>query len=467
MDWLLKLLALPWNGCAQFYRGFLASSLSARIAWTVAIFQLFVVVLAFLMVLLLGQASIFQSWWSPGKAIVLFLLLLLVPILVYYAARLWLDRGETSRWGDIEAAWNVALVELSRQQVSLKDVPLFLLLGTDGQEQERSILQNAPINLTVLASPPGSAPLHFSGGSEAVFLCLSGVGQASIASERLRSGKGALESGIPSDRFGQDILTPKEREDSTERLKFVCELLQHAREPLAPINGVLAVVPLDFRATRSAATGAVAAAIGEDLATISLAIGLRFPVVVAASGLEMESAFPDLFQRIGKEGREKTIGQVFPINLPATPEQMQAVSQRACGALDDMIVAQLLDTKKIEDQPADRHLVGMVCRIRLYLMPQVTAMLASVLNTAAHGSGAMLAGCYLFSAGSTAAGGKHAFVGGIFDRLLEVQGDLDWTAARLARDDSNCRLVRVMRILDACMLAGIFCLLIVIWWRMA
>ena len=62
MDWVLKLLALPWNGCVQFYRGFLASSLPARIAWTVAIFQLFVVVLAFLMVLLLGQGSIFQSW---------------------------------------------------------------------------------------------------------------------------------------------------------------------------------------------------------------------------------------------------------------------------------------------------------------------------------------------------------------------------------------------------------------------
>lgn len=135
---------------------------------------------------------------------------------------------------------------------------------------------------------------------------------------------------------------------------------------------------------------------GEDLATISLAIGLRFPVVIAASGLEMESAFPDLLQRIGKEGYKKTIGQIFPINLPTTPDQMQAVSQRACGVLDDMIVTQLLDTKKLDDQPADRHLVGMVCRIRLNLIPQMTAMLASVLNSASHGGGAMLAGCYLF-----------------------------------------------------------------------
>ena len=467
MDWVLKLLALPWNGCVQFYRGFLASSLPARIAWTVAIFQLFVVVLAFLMVLLLGQGSIFQSWWSPGKAITLLVLLLVVPILVYYAARLWLDRGETSRWGDVEAAWSVALAELSRQQVNLKDVPLFLLLGTDGQEQERGILQDVPVALTVLASPPGSAPLHFSGGSDAVFLCLSGVGQAGVASEKFRSDKGALESGIQSDRFGQDILTPKEREDSTARLKFVCELVQHAREPLAPINGVLAVIPLDFLLTRTDTIGAVAAALGEDLATISLAFGLRFPVVVAGSGLEKESAFSDLLQRIGKEGCQKTIGQVFPINQPATSEQMQAVSQRACGALDDMILAQLLDAKKLEDQPADRHLVGMVCRIRLNLMPQVAAMLASVLNTAAQGSGAMLAGCYLFSAGSTAAGGKRAFVGGIFDRLLEVQGDLDWTDARLALDDSNCRVARIMRILSVCMLVGIACLLIRIWWRMA
>lgn len=122
----------------------------------------------FLMVLLLGQASIFQSWWSPGKAIILFVLLLVVPILVYYAARLWLDRGEKSRWGDVEAAWNVALVELSRQQVSLKDVPLFLLLGTDGQEEERGILQNAD-QFDGAGIPAGQCALHFPVAPKASF----------------------------------------------------------------------------------------------------------------------------------------------------------------------------------------------------------------------------------------------------------------------------------------------------------
>ena len=60
-----------------------------------------------------------------------------------------------------------------------------------------------------------------------------------------------------------------------------------------------------------------------------------------------------------------------------------------------------------------------------------------------------------------------AFIGGIFDRLLDVQGDLDWTDVRLAQDNSSCRVARIMRILDVCMLVSIACLLIVIWWRMA
>ena len=113
--------------------------------------------------------------------------------------------------------------------------------------------------------------------------------------------------------------------------------------PLAPINGVLAVSPVDFLPTRTGATGAVAAALGEDLATISLAFGLRFPVVVAGSGLEKESAFPDLLQRIGKEGCLKTIGQVFPINQPATSEQMQTLRIR-------MILA----TRQFESSRASR-----------------------------------------------------------------------------------------------------------------
>ena len=57
------------------------------IAVAVALFQAFLVTLAVAVVVLAGGIPIFQAWWTLGKVPALLLLLFLVPLLVFLAAR--------------------------------------------------------------------------------------------------------------------------------------------------------------------------------------------------------------------------------------------------------------------------------------------------------------------------------------------------------------------------------------------
>ena len=46
MNTLLKILAAPWRATSQAAQGFLSLTLAARIAWAVALLQVFVVLMA-------------------------------------------------------------------------------------------------------------------------------------------------------------------------------------------------------------------------------------------------------------------------------------------------------------------------------------------------------------------------------------------------------------------------------------
>ena len=100
MQSLLNILLLPFTAMAAAVRWFGRASVAAKIAWIVALFQFVVVALAASVVLGAGDRAVLQSWWSPGKALALLLLVVLVPLLVYQAARLWLEH-QGGRWPDI------------------------------------------------------------------------------------------------------------------------------------------------------------------------------------------------------------------------------------------------------------------------------------------------------------------------------------------------------------------------------
>ncbi len=474
MNVLLQSLAAPFAGAASLGRWFLGLSLAGRIAVAVALFQAFLVVLALAVILLAGGIPIFQAWWTPGKFTSLLVLMLVVPALVFLAARLWLQH-DVARWPDIDNAWQEARVELDRQAIDIRTTPLFLVVGLDGRDDEQTLMNAVPGTLLVKWAPAGSAPLHAYASADAIFVSLSGIG----ATCALLNGSGpAVGTAAPAEIGGDDAsaptadawrgsVVPRHRLDdateqaAAERLRTLCAWLQTARQPVASLNGVVVVLP--FGDGETAATAALGAAVSADLQTIYGTVGLRAPVTIAWRGLEGVPGCRELITTIPPHERQAALGTAWPAGLPVSHPQAHDLAVATCGALIDRVSDHLLLPQSLQQSAINRALIDLVCRLRLTAGTTMATLLQRVVALADPTTGPPpVAGSYFVAASSGT--GPDCFVRGMLERAVAVQGELEWNRRRLVHD-RNCQILgRVLGALDIALVIGVVG---VIWWRLA
>jgi hypothetical protein len=103
-----------------------------------------------------------------------------------------------------------------------------------------------------------------------------------------------------------------------------------------------------------------------------------------------------------------------------------------------------------------------MARIRLTLIARIKAVLNNALNFTAPGAGStMLAGCYVMATDTMA--DRRAFVRGMFDRMLAVQAELDWTPAKVSSDTWSRRMAGLLRILNVGLVLGFIGLIVWRW----
>jgi hypothetical protein len=450
LDTILKLLTAPWRACITASQQFLMLTLAARIAWTVAFLQFFVVCLALGIIFSSGGAAVFEAWWTPGKAVTLLALMAVIPFLVYYSAHLWLHH-EAARWHDIDKAWREALVELDRQGIDLSTTPLFLVLGSDGDRHEQTLFANTPITFDVRAAPQGSAPLHIYAGTEGIFVCLSTVGQTC----KLMPHDGAVaDSAAP--------LRSVERAEASDRLRTLCERIRNARQPIAPANGIIALVPA--MATGQTQLGMTfGSALSADLLTITVSFGLRMPLTVVGVGVDKMLGFQTLLDRLPPETKSLPLGEVFPVGRHATDSEIAALTMAACGRLADRVGNLLLDPKSLAHSADNRRLVNLLCQLRLQVAPLLQSILQHGLEYASHSDAPpTLAGCFLMPGESKSS--QLSFSDGVLARVLDVQGDLEWTRTALDRNRRYGYVARSLLVLNLLMAAAWTSIL---WWRIS
>jgi hypothetical protein len=452
-------------------------STAGKIAALVALFQLLTVALAIGVLVIGNERHVIQAWWHPYKLALLGALLILGPLFVFQAARLWLER-ETSRWPDILAAWNAALLELSHQRIAIKDVPLFIVLGGSSDEEEKRILADAPGELAVRASPAGAAGLHVWGGPDAVYVSLSRSSRLSDLSRRgseenqnvareeprtlvtdhrgnvLGEGAGATGGGaVPATRSSGEDSAPltgnpgslRLREEMGMRLRYVCELVRRERGGLAPINGTLAILPWNMIERGDAETMAVGRALGEDLASLGRGMGLRAPVVALLLCTKPDAGLAEVILRTPPGERQSRIGQRFPTGLVATSDQLGTLAVRACGSLEDLILGRLLRAPDVLVQQDNAALVALVSRVRRDLSVRLAWILQRAFVAAEGDTTALppfISGCYLAASGEGR--DQQAFIGGALDKLLDSQGDLEWAPGVESSDIRALRLARLL-----------------------
>ena len=102
-------------------------------------------------------------------------LMVVLPLVVYRVVRLSVE-GDVSPFADIQKAWNAGLAELERQGFSLSQTPLFLILGTAGETQEKALFDGARLSLNLREFPVGPSALHWYANPDGIYLVCTTVG---------------------------------------------------------------------------------------------------------------------------------------------------------------------------------------------------------------------------------------------------------------------------------------------------
>jgi hypothetical protein len=516
-------------------------SLPARVAILTFLFLIICAVVTVVLFIKFPGRSFAYAKLTPGFYIVVSILLILIPLVLYKALKLWLE-GETSPFPDIDHAWKTGLAELQRQGLDLGHTPLFLVLGSAGTRQEKALFSASQLNLNVKEFPSGPAALHWFANPDGVYLvcsetsCLSKVSNlgTKAAEEALQSLgpispsssprsnenalRGTIIAGPASDRetpegprpspskppasppapgrramaaiqgtmildsggdadadrgraptSGGGGLVKLAQQDASEmerRLQYLCKLIRRARQTLAPLNGILTLLPFSLIQKSDVEANEVSHAVKRDLGVLRRTLMLRCPVTALVVELEEESGFGELVRRVG---RDRAVGQRFgrgfTLSNPPISERLEALCAHACGSFEDWVYS-LFEKDTLKKQ-GNAKLYALLCKIRLYVRSRLEDILVNGFGFDPDKKDVQneiffFGGCYFAATGETE--DRQAFVKGVFDKLPEQQEELEWTEDAIRQDQKFQLSANLGLCLDMVLFLGLAALVVYKWW---
>lgn len=144
-------------------------SLPARAALLLAVFLVICATITLIAFYQTQDRSFVKAKLTPTFITVIAILLILIPLVLYKALKLWLE-GEASPFPDIDHAWKAGLAELARQGLNPAEIPIFLILGSSGEIQEKSLMAASRQSFNVTAVPAGPAALHWYANPDGIYL---------------------------------------------------------------------------------------------------------------------------------------------------------------------------------------------------------------------------------------------------------------------------------------------------------
>jgi hypothetical protein len=499
-------------------------SLPARVAILVAVFLIILLLYAFGVYFFLPEQRRIaaSAWWTPQRMIILAALAVPIPYLVYKLLQLWLQ-GEISRYPDIDFAWKAGIAELQANGLDLTQVPLFVVLGSNSETQEKALLDAAQVPLRVRGIPNGSAALHWFGNPDGIYLMCSEVGclsKLAVLAKRAvdevkaapvrsapRGGGNVRETMRPGDVRGTMMLgggeampaaasrskpsfdprgtivagytdedevaagpvektavtlSPADAAEQERRLAYLCSLITQARQPLCPINGVLTLLPFSIVQTGRLEGVQLQRVVKRDVSVLTEKLGLRCPVTAVVTGLEEESGFREMVRRVGRERAiPQRFGKGFDVWNPPEPEQLEALSAHACGAFEDQVYA-LFREKGALAKPGNTKLYALLCKIRHSVQNSLTNTLIggySTENDKESSAEPLLFGGCYF-AGTGDVEDRQAFVKSVFEKLIDQQNELEWTQAAVREEDRYRRWSQSLMWIDAALLVSVVAMVI-------
>jgi hypothetical protein len=231
-----------------------------------------------------------------------------------------------------------------------------------------------------------------------------------------------------------------EVERSTRRLEHICRLIARDRRPYCPLNGLMALVPYasgdsDEFANQSAEM------VQRDIATTRRVFKVQCPTFALLSDLETAPGFREFIDRFPEGQKQRRVGQRFPL-VPDLPDGETAASMvdRGVGWICQSLFPNWVYKMFRTETPGRDDLAAVVKgNVRLYQLMggmrdrqrRFSRAVTRWLSADTRGL-PLLGGCYVAGTGKDA--DEHAFVAGVFRRLIENQDFISWNDEALTED---------------------------------
>jgi hypothetical protein len=226
------------------------------------------------------------------------------------------------------------------------------------------------------------------------------------------------------------ILTAQESAEQMQRLHYFCQLLRRTRAPLCPLNGVLTLIPFEVLQARPREAEELQRAVRSDLLMLQTELRVRCPVTAMVVGMQSERGFREIVRRVGRErSAGQRFGRKFDVRIVATSEQLTNLCIHIGGVFEDWIHTLFRESGALS-RPGNTRLYSLLCKIRVSMLNSLRELLLNAFGydekQSDQAEPVAFSGCYFSATGET--DDQQAFVKGVFDKLIEEQEQIEWTA---------------------------------------
>ncbi|QEG01448.1 hypothetical protein Mal15_55240 [Stieleria maiorica] len=163
------------------HRRFLPTTLAGKSATVTALALVVILIVVWIFRLFGSQSVRLIHAVSPLHIAIEFALVILIPLVLYWGIRRW-NQVIEGEFPDIDRAWEAGIDALRAKGVSPSDYPIFLILGSAGNETEQGLMEALDTELSVHGVPDASGVSHalqWYMSSDAIYLFCPGASSLS------------------------------------------------------------------------------------------------------------------------------------------------------------------------------------------------------------------------------------------------------------------------------------------------
>jgi len=450
--------------------------------------------------------------------------LLVIPTLVYYFVLNWIAEPP-SPFPDIDRIWEEGVEQSEEHGIDLEGTPIFLISGQASLAETRSLIKASGWNFPVLVGGGENTPFIFTACNEGIFIFLNGSSCLSKLAQKQPSstiGTSQAASQVPVSKTmtAEDLLGPgnqpggslfepsngptngsespaggtlllsdlqamnwdaptpdapivqgsvqlssMESADSKAKLEYLAQLIRKCRDPVCSANGIVSMIP--FRLLKGNWTS-IQKAIQDDLAVLRDQLKVRCPTTAIVSGIEKDDGFLELMKRLPTAFlRENRLGKGCDVWAEPTGERIEAVARNAIEAIEGWIY-KLFQMDRALEKKHNPRLFHLLSRMRGRIGDNLVSILGQGLGYDPSSEPQLtrrqplFSGCYFVAHGDS--DDQQAFLRSTLQKVIDVEGELEWTQDVVEQDLLFERMANVAALLGLLSIVAIVGMLLVKYW---